>query len=93
MKSKNILLRHSKKCGWFHPPANEIYRRNDLSVFEVGTSKSRFLKLTDQWMLHTGCRMMVVETSVCLNTSLEIPITLQKQVHFPCSILSCHFQS
>ncbi|XP_074856120.1 histone acetyltransferase KAT6B isoform X4 [Carettochelys insculpta] len=35
MKSKNILLRHSKKCGWFHPPANEIYRRNDLSVFEV----------------------------------------------------------
>lgn len=36
MKSKNILLRHSKKCGWFHPPANEIYRRKDLSVFEVG---------------------------------------------------------
>ncbi|KAL8202229.1 UNVERIFIED_CONTAM: Histone acetyltransferase kat6b [Gekko kuhli] len=34
MKSKNILLRHSKKCGWFHPPANEIYRRKDLSVFE-----------------------------------------------------------
>uniref|UniRef100_A0A674IL68 histone acetyltransferase n=1 Tax=Terrapene triunguis TaxID=2587831 RepID=A0A674IL68_9SAUR len=41
MKSKNILLRHSKKCGWFHPPANEIYRRNDLSVFEVGILKSR----------------------------------------------------
>lgn len=35
MKSKNILLRHSKKCGWFHPPANEIYRKKDLSVFEV----------------------------------------------------------
>ncbi|XP_015742998.1 histone acetyltransferase KAT6B, partial [Python bivittatus] len=34
MKSKNILLRHAKKCGWFHPPANEIYRRKDLSVFE-----------------------------------------------------------
>ncbi|XP_067876723.1 histone acetyltransferase KAT6B isoform X2 [Heterodontus francisci] len=35
MKSRNILQRHTKKCGWYHPPANEIYRKNDLSVFEV----------------------------------------------------------
>jgi len=51
MKSKNILLRHSKKCGWFHPPANEIYRRNDLSVFEVGILKSesnQFVDITHQ---------------------------------------------
>ncbi|XP_010210961.1 PREDICTED: histone acetyltransferase KAT6B isoform X3 [Tinamus guttatus] len=41
MKSKNILLRHSKKCGWYHPPANEIYRRNDLSVFEVDGNVSK----------------------------------------------------
>ncbi|XP_051472340.1 histone acetyltransferase KAT6B isoform X2 [Apus apus] len=41
MKSKNILLRHSRKCGWFHPPANEIYRRNDLSVFEVDGNVSK----------------------------------------------------
>ncbi|XP_039336824.1 histone acetyltransferase KAT6B isoform X3 [Mauremys reevesii] len=41
MKSKNILLRHSKKCGWFHPPANEIYRRNELSVFEVDGNVSK----------------------------------------------------
>ncbi|XP_051030724.1 histone acetyltransferase KAT6B isoform X3 [Phodopus roborovskii] len=41
MKSKNILLRHSKKCGWFHPPANEIYRRKDLSVFEVDGNMSK----------------------------------------------------
>ncbi|XP_050567923.1 histone acetyltransferase KAT6B isoform X3 [Cygnus atratus] len=41
MKSKSILLRHSKKCGWFHPPANEIYRRNDLSVFEVDGNVSK----------------------------------------------------
>lgn len=38
MRSKNILQRHTKKCGWFHPPANEIYRKNDLSVFEVSSS-------------------------------------------------------
>nr|XP_060625113.1 histone acetyltransferase KAT6B isoform X2 [Anolis sagrei ordinatus] len=41
MKSKNILLRHSKKCGWFHPPASEIYRRRDLSVFEVDGNASK----------------------------------------------------
>ncbi|XP_060625111.2 histone acetyltransferase KAT6B isoform X1 [Anolis sagrei] len=41
MKSKNILLRHSKKCGWFHPPASEIYRRKDLSVFEVDGNASK----------------------------------------------------
>ncbi|XP_077202132.1 histone acetyltransferase KAT6B isoform X6 [Paroedura picta] len=41
MKSKNILLRHAKKCGWFHPPANEIYRRKDLSVFEVDGNMSK----------------------------------------------------
>lgn len=37
MRSKNILQRHTKKCGWFHPPANEIYRKDDLSVFEVSS--------------------------------------------------------
>ncbi|XP_041116973.1 histone acetyltransferase KAT6B-like isoform X4 [Polyodon spathula] len=41
MKSKNILKRHSKKCGWFHPPANEIYRKDNLSVFEVDGNVSK----------------------------------------------------
>ncbi|KAJ8013508.1 hypothetical protein DPEC_G00030510 [Dallia pectoralis] len=41
MRSKNILQRHAKKCGWFHPPANEIYRKNDLSVFEVDGNVSK----------------------------------------------------
>ncbi|XP_066304152.1 histone acetyltransferase KAT6B-like isoform X2 [Branchiostoma lanceolatum] len=35
MKSRSILKRHVIKCGWLHPPANEIYRKNNLSVFEV----------------------------------------------------------
>lgn len=35
MKSRTILQQHMKKCGWFHPPANEIYRKNNVSVFEV----------------------------------------------------------
>uniref|UniRef100_A0A8C4TIU2 histone acetyltransferase n=1 Tax=Erpetoichthys calabaricus TaxID=27687 RepID=A0A8C4TIU2_ERPCA len=41
MKSKHILQRHSKKCGWFHPPANEIYRKENLSVFEVDGNISK----------------------------------------------------
>nr|XP_029541376.1 histone acetyltransferase KAT6B-like [Oncorhynchus nerka] len=41
MRSKNILQRHTKKCGCFHPPANEIYRKDDLSVFEVDGNVSK----------------------------------------------------
>uniref|UniRef100_A0A4W4DM60 histone acetyltransferase n=1 Tax=Electrophorus electricus TaxID=8005 RepID=A0A4W4DM60_ELEEL len=41
MKSRNILQRHLQKCGWFHPPANEIYRKDNLSVFEVDGNVSK----------------------------------------------------
>lgn len=34
-KSKAVLERHQDKCTWRHPPATEIYRCQDLSVFEV----------------------------------------------------------
>uniref|UniRef100_A0A8C9TPF5 Histone acetyltransferase n=1 Tax=Scleropages formosus TaxID=113540 RepID=A0A8C9TPF5_SCLFO len=35
MKSRSILFQHMRKCNWFHPPANEIYRKDNVSVFEV----------------------------------------------------------
>ncbi len=35
MKSRAILDRHMSKCMWRHPPATEIYRKDNLSVFEV----------------------------------------------------------
>ncbi|XP_061160736.1 histone acetyltransferase KAT6B isoform X3 [Syngnathus typhle] len=41
MRSKSILQRHANKCGWFHPPANEIYRKDCLSVFEVDGNVSK----------------------------------------------------
>ncbi|XP_065165530.1 histone acetyltransferase KAT6A isoform X2 [Atheta coriaria] len=34
-KSKAVLERHQDKCTWKHPPATEIYRCGDISVFEV----------------------------------------------------------
>ncbi|XP_039291756.1 histone acetyltransferase KAT6B isoform X2 [Nilaparvata lugens] len=34
-KSKAVLERHQEKCTWKYPPGTEIYRNNDLSVFEV----------------------------------------------------------
>ncbi|KAG8235146.1 hypothetical protein J437_LFUL012344 [Ladona fulva] len=34
-KSKEVLVRHQSKCRWRHPPGTEIYRQEDLSVFEV----------------------------------------------------------
>lgn len=41
MKSRAILKRHRAKCKWFHPPANEIYRKSDLSVYEVDGMASK----------------------------------------------------
>ncbi|XP_052262827.1 histone acetyltransferase KAT6A-like isoform X2 [Dreissena polymorpha] len=41
MKSRSVLQRHMNKCGLQHPPANEIYRHNGLSVFEVDGNVSK----------------------------------------------------
>ena len=41
MKSRSILKRHRAKCNWYHPPANEIYRHDDLSIFEVDGMASK----------------------------------------------------
>merc|ERR550517_1662395 len=35
MKARSILDRHVSKCPWRHPPGVEIYRKDNLSVFEV----------------------------------------------------------
>uniref|UniRef100_A0A2C9K538 histone acetyltransferase n=1 Tax=Biomphalaria glabrata TaxID=6526 RepID=A0A2C9K538_BIOGL len=41
MKSGNSLRRHIDKCELRHPPADEIYRNKDLSVFEVDGQTSK----------------------------------------------------
>ncbi|KDR23261.1 Histone acetyltransferase MYST2, partial [Zootermopsis nevadensis] len=35
MKSRTILKRHTVKCVWRHPPGEEVYRKEKLSVWEV----------------------------------------------------------
>ncbi|CAF0726498.1 unnamed protein product [Brachionus calyciflorus] len=35
MKSHSVLNRHLDKCLWRHPPGREIYRKDNLSFFEV----------------------------------------------------------
>lgn len=35
MKSRTILKRHVVKCVWRHPPGEEVYRKERLSVWEV----------------------------------------------------------
>ncbi|XP_048448677.1 histone acetyltransferase KAT7 [Rhincodon typus] len=45
MKSQTILRRHMAKCVWKHPPGDEIYRKGNISVFEVDGKKNKvFLK-------------------------------------------------
>jgi len=41
MKKKKTLNRHKLKCDLRHPPGNEIYRNNTLSVFEVDGKKNK----------------------------------------------------
>ena len=35
MKSATILKRHTSKCVWRHPPGEEVYRKDKISVWEV----------------------------------------------------------
>ena len=41
MKCEEVYDRHRVKCQTFHPPANEIYHKDDLSVFEVDGNINR----------------------------------------------------
>ncbi|KAH1000315.1 hypothetical protein HUJ04_000230 [Dendroctonus ponderosae] len=39
MKSRTILERHVIKCVWRHPPGEEVYRKDRVSVWEVDGKK------------------------------------------------------
>ncbi len=41
IKSRSCLQRHLTKCAWRHPPGNEIYRKDDISVFEIDGRKNK----------------------------------------------------
>jgi len=41
MKSDVILRRHVAKCVWQQPPGDEIYRKGNVSVFEVDGQKTK----------------------------------------------------
>ncbi|CAH8631496.1 unnamed protein product [Schistosoma rodhaini] len=41
IKTRNVYLRHIEKCPYSFPPGNEIYRCNNISVFEVDGYTSR----------------------------------------------------
>ncbi|XP_033756553.1 histone acetyltransferase KAT7-like [Pecten maximus] len=41
MKTATILRRHMAKCVWRHPPGDEIYRKNSISVFEVDGKRNK----------------------------------------------------
>ena len=41
MKTKRVLKMHIKNCLCIHPPGNEIYRKDNLSVFEIDGNLSK----------------------------------------------------
>lgn len=40
-KSRHSLMRHRTKCDLHHPPGNEIYRKDNLSFFEIDGRKNK----------------------------------------------------
>ena len=38
LQASSVMKRHAQKCVWKHPPGDEIYRKDKLSVFEVWSS-------------------------------------------------------
>ncbi|XP_041351178.1 histone acetyltransferase KAT5-like isoform X2 [Gigantopelta aegis] len=41
LKSNKCLERHLAKCMFRHPPGNEIYRKNEISFFEIDGRKNK----------------------------------------------------
>lgn len=41
VKSRTCLQRHLAKCSWRHPPGNEIYRKDNISFFEIDGRKNK----------------------------------------------------
>ncbi|KAK3095297.1 hypothetical protein FSP39_012942 [Pinctada imbricata] len=41
MKTSTILRRHMAKCVWRHPPGDEIYRKGNISMFEVDGKRNK----------------------------------------------------
>lgn len=41
VKSRICLERHLTKCSWRHPPGNEIYRKDNISFFEIDGRKNK----------------------------------------------------
>eukprot|EP00118_Oscarella_pearsei_P022075 m.251832 g.251832 ORF g.251832 m.251832 type:complete len:323 (+) comp40339_c0_seq21:367-1335(+) len=41
VRSRKCLERHRTKCTFFHPPGNEIYRKDTVSFFEIDGRKNK----------------------------------------------------
>jgi histone acetyltransferase HTATIP len=41
VKSRHCLQRHISKCNLRHPPGNEIYRKHNISFFEIDGRKNK----------------------------------------------------
>ena len=48
----SILLNFQAKCVWRHPPGDEIYRKNNISVFEVDGKKNKVRVFTTSYSVY-----------------------------------------
>ena len=66
-----MMKRHAQKCVWKHPPGDEIYRKDKLSVFEVWSRVffDVFLKFSVVLQMNQFCRCVGKSTSNTVRTS------------------------
>ena len=90
MKSKSILQRHMDKCGLTHPPANEIYRKDSLSVFEVdgNTNKIYCQNLCLLAKLFLDHKVSALHTHTCVVMSIPYVIRSQQTVTLMCMCIN-----
>ena len=54
LKSVKCLERHKVKCTLYHPPGNEIYRKDNVSFFEIDGRKNKVAWLGWAWLVVLG---------------------------------------
>ena len=65
-QASSVMKRHAQKCVWKHPPGDEIYRKDKLSVFEVGVLLLKYIH-------HCLLRCVVRSTSNTVRTFVWSP--------------------
>ena len=70
-RCQHTYLRHASKCKWMHPPGDEIYRKGNLSVFEIDGKKNKVCVCLCMCLYVYVCVCMIVCVCVCVRICVK----------------------